>query len=991
MGQFYLIQDIDKNQIFVVDRFGKVKNFIVNNPWYQFLQYLEKFTQVYISCEDNIISSSDFMVIEPSFLVSVTATIDAISCPRRIYVKNIGAEQRVSRDVQKKLTFGNLLHRVLSHRISFDSDVNNAISAVISKSKVDLLTSNISEKEAFTYLQENSRIINTLNIIGNTELDSQNWQYGLAGKFDAITDNRIIEFKSSKIPDLHPWPDHNLQMNTYLDMMRDVQSYQGTVLYINDGQMGMKNPTPWALEKTILARNLAYLVYQGKLVPPVLRGEAKKNCNSCFVKYGCYTLCAGLNTQRDCLECYHDSDCSQIRWGELKEQYFSEFNEALYYEEAESRIEQYSLAQVSVNQEILDNLISKGHAIVTTNKISEQIAEGKFISKFELGSDYNRFRNGDFTRAYSLDKDNKANQSVTLFFSTIIIEINSKTVILESLNPLPTSIVLVPSNVASQIQSSRRSVYNFIKQTNPFSDLMTNTHAVTFSSMKYDNTKLIDPIMNYNKSQLTAIKQGLTTPDFLIIQGPAGTGKTSVIVELINQLKNRNKSILCTAFTNMAVDNVADKLSNCNIQFLRLGNQYSITTDIRKFGILDQPNQFRNFIDNKFEIPILSTTSTIAKKDYEHVSFDYVILDEAAQMTEPETLKALIKAKIVILVGDHAQLQPIVISEKAKNLNLHLSLFERLANSFETRFIRLTEQYRMNDEILYFPNHQFYKGQLKSASVEIGSHKYHTFKGDILSDDPYQVILLHQNENLVKAQINLNEVRVTIKLVHEMVTTEKITLHDIGIITPFRAQVALLRSVLPGLDIDTIDRFQGSERRIIIFSTVTMNQVPILTDPRRLNVALTRAKMKLIVLLSNLNVETNSQLLHSLYSDALDRKLVRQINLLDNDLTDGHIFELRTEIASHFGIASQLYSLQKSFSGQLEIIMQLTKTGIYYNSIELVLENTEEGLCHICLQIVDHGIQCLGCLYWYHIDHLTSWVVSNNNCPICKHGLRMIR
>ncbi|OLS21153.1 MAG: hypothetical protein HeimC2_34510, partial [Candidatus Heimdallarchaeota archaeon LC_2] len=54
-------------------------------------------------------------------------------------------------------------------------------------------------------------------------------------------------------------------------------------------------------------------------------------------------------------------------------------------------------------------------------------------------------------------------------------------------------------------------------------------------------------------------------------------------------------------------------------------------------------------------------------------------------------------------------------------------------------------------------------------------------------------------------------------------------------------------------------------------------------------------------------------------------------------------------------------------------------------------ENTEEGLCHICLQIVDHGIQCLGCLYWYHIDHLTSWVVSNNNCPICKHGLRMIR
>ncbi len=990
MGQIYLIQDIDKNQIFVVDRSGKERSFIVNSPWYEFLQYLEKYTQVYIQSADNIISKSDLMVIEPSYLVSVTATIESISCPRRIYVKNQGAEQRVSRDNQKKLTFGNLLHRVLSHRISFDTDVDNAISAVVSKSKVDLLTTNISEKEAITYLQDNSRIINTLNIKGNTELDSQNWNYGIAGKFDAITKNRIIEFKSSKIPDLYPWPDHNLQMTTYLEMMKDLQNYQGTVLYINDGQMGMKNPTPWPFEETILARNWAYLVYQGKFIPPVLRGEAKKNCTSCFVKYGCYTLCAGLNTQRDCHDCHHESDCTQIQWDDRKKEYFHGFNEALYYEERESHGEQYSFSQVGVNQKILENILSKGSAIITSNKISEQIDQGKFISKFEIMSDYNRFRNGDFIRAYSMDMSDNPITSVTLFYSTIIVEITSKTVILESSNPLPETVILVPSNVASQIKSSRRSVFNFIKDINSFSELITNTEKVNFPAIQYQKTELIDPIMKYNNSQLTAIKMGLSTPDFMIIQGPAGTGKTSVIVELINQLQKRNKTLLCTAFTNMAIDNVADKLSQTKIPFLRLGNQYSISPDVRKYGILDQSDQFREFIDNQFKIPILSTTSTIAKRDYDHINFDYAILDEAAQMTEPETLKALIKATNVILVGDHAQLQPIVISEKAKKLNLSLSLFERLANSFDTRFVRLIEQYRMNDEILHFPNQQFYQDSLITANKQISSHKYHNFNGDILTDDPYQVLLVHQNEDLMKAQINLNEVRIAVKLVHEMISTEKIDSHDIGIITPFRAQVAMLRSILPGLAIDTIDRFQGSERKIVIFSTVTMDEVPILTDPRRLNVALTRAKMKLIVLASNSDEATNPNIIHSICSNAESRGLLKQIDMSKLDLTDGNISNLSTEIGSYFGIPRANYLLPESISVKSISLRSSIRTGIYYNSIELVQEKAINGLCHICRQDVDNGIQCLGCLYWYHGDHLTSWVITNNTCPICKHALRII-
>ena len=200
MGQFYLVQQVVGNELFVVDRFGQAKSYVVNSPWYQFLQYLENYSQVFINSNTNIIGANDYLVLEPSFLVSVTATVEAISCPRRIYVKNQGAEKQRSREILKKMTFGNLLHGVLSHRISFDTNIDDAIDAVVEKSKVELLTSNIIEKEAYSYLHGNSQIINTLNIQGKTELDSQNWQYGLSGKFDAITNNRIIEFKSSKIP-----------------------------------------------------------------------------------------------------------------------------------------------------------------------------------------------------------------------------------------------------------------------------------------------------------------------------------------------------------------------------------------------------------------------------------------------------------------------------------------------------------------------------------------------------------------------------------------------------------------------------------------------------------------------------------------------------------------------------------------------------------------------------------------------------------------------
>lgn len=989
MGQFYLVQQVIKNELITVDRFGNAKSFLVNSPWYQFLQYLDKYSQVFISSDTNIIGKEDYLVLEPSYLVSVTATVEAISCPRRLYIKNQGAEERQSREILKKMSFGNLLHGVLSHRISFKTDIDEAIDAVVEKSKIELLTSNIIEKEAYSYLHNNSQILNTLNIQGKTELDSQNWQYGLSGKFDAITDNRIIEFKSSKIPDLHPWPDHNLQMITYIQMMEDIQNYQGTVLYVNEGEMGMKKPTDWPIEETIEARNLAYLVYQGKIIPPVLRDEEKKKCNSCFVKTGCYILCAGLETQRDCQDCYHNSFCDKQAWKKHHQKYLLNLNEALYYEEKEAYLGQFGFAHVGINQEFRENLASKGYVIIAQRKLSENVEGGNFVSIFEISSGNNRFRNGDFVRAYPIEKGSEESQAVTLFYSTIIVKINSDSITLESTNPMPESVVIVPTNLSTQMRSSRRSIFNFINNPGLLTEIISNKTSIVLDSLPQKSLLPIKPLMEYNESQNKAITLGLTTTEIGIIQGPAGTGKTSVIVELIHQLFKMDKRVLCTAFTNMAVDNVAEKLSDANLPFLRLGNQHSINSKIRRFGILSRPDDFTNFIDNQFRKPVLSTTSTIAKKDYERISFDYVILDEAAQMTEPETLKALIKAEVVILVGDHAQLQPIVLSEKAKERSLHISLFEKLAKTIPNRFVKLIEQYRMNDEILQFPNISFYDGELKSANHTIGSRRYEGLKGDILNTDPYQVITVDQSSDMGWNQSNLNEARITVQIIHDIISSEQIELHDIGVITPFRAQVALLRNLLPGLDIDTIDRFQGSERNIIIFSTVTTREIPILTDPRRLNVALTRAKRKLVVILSNPDDSSQAQLLQSMYDDAKSRDVVTK--LASSYLSKLNILDLRAQISRYFKISSR--NLEGSWAllekgSTLEISQN---SGIYYNSILLVVETAENESCQICRQNIDTGVQCLSCLYWYHTDHLSSWVINHSNCPICKHSLKLIQ
>lgn len=972
-----IVRAVQGNEIVISDRSGDVYEFEVGPPWNVFITYLKKMDIVFIRSSDTFIGDQSIFVIEPYYQVPVTRTVEAIDCPRKVYVKHMGAEfLDDDPHLMRRQTQGNLLHNLFTQQITQPVDIDDAIEDTIAKSKIDLITTDMSEHDARNYLIDNGMLLKTFSIKGKSEVDVQNWKYGLHGKFDALTENKIIELKSSTIPESTPWPSHNYQLNTYISMMEDVDNYDGIVLYLNEGDIGIKYPSLLRLVEIIVARNWVYLVQTGIYLPPILRGQESRICRNCYVKLGCRKLCAGLETQRDCEICTHNSVCDKQIWPDESYLYNQNIISALNAEENEVKKEEYARVAYLTNKFSMEAAINQGEAILTTNKIEEILENGFYYTTFQHESIMPKFRRGDYGSALNLDT---SVSSTSLYENVIIVKIDDHYLTLQSLNSLAERCLIVPSNSASLIRRGRRAVYRATVHQGNLINLIRSSLKDEFSLDPYSiSAQITDPLLEYNEIQHEAILRSLSTPDILLIQGPAGTGKTSVIVEIIHQLIKKEKTILCAAFTNMAVDNIGVKLKHAGIEFLRLGNVHSIREDLKEYSIDNKEEYFRKISTENMSGVILSTTTTIANPRYDGLFFDYVLIDEAAQMMETDSLQALLQGEKAILVGDHAQLQPIVTSKNAQSLGLHISMFERLVSKLSNRYILLKDQYRMSDDILEFPNKTFYQGELRSANSQIANQNLEIDDKYLNSDESFQAIHI-TTENNSKSQVNYQEALLTAEIVLELLQSEKIELEEIGIITPFRAQVRLLRDILPGMDIDTVDRYQGSEREVIILSTITTADIPLIADDRRINVALTRAKRKLVVLLTNIRDENTAPILHQLFVNALQRDVVDEITRSDDASGD-------------IQAAHQHYIDLTGQKGTRIIVHDLLANnalGFFYNSIEMILQQFTKPYmrCAICWQEVDEGVECPGCNYHFHLDHLETWILKKESCPTCKHTI----
>ncbi len=412
-----------------------------------------------------------------------------------------------------------------------------------------------------------------------------------------------------------------------------------------------------------------------------------------------------------------------------------------------------------------------------------------------------------------------------------------------------------------------------------------------------------------NKTQEEAVNRVLRAKDVMIVHGPPGTGKTTTLVEAINETLMRESQVLVCAQSNMAVDRISEKLVDRGIPVLRIGNptrvndkMLSFTFERRFEAHPDYPQLWairkalrelrakRKRGDDKYhqkverlkaratelEIRINSelfgearviacTLVGSANRLLQGMKFGTLFIDEAAQALEAACWIPIRKASRVIFAGDHCQLPPTVKSIAALKGGLGKTLMERIVESHPEAVSLLRVQYRMNEKIMQFSSDWFYGGKVISDESVRN-------RGILDFDEPIEWIDtegIDAKEEFIGesfGRINKQEALLTLavlELYFEKIGKQRILEEhiDVGVISPYRAQVQYLRQMVKKesffkpyrslISINTVDGFQGQERDIILISLVRNNpkgDIGFLRDLRRMNVAITRARMKLIIL-----------------------------------------------------------------------------------------------------------------------------------------------
>ena len=421
-----------------------------------------------------------------------------------------------------------------------------------------------------------------------------------------------------------------------------------------------------------------------------------------------------------------------------------------------------------------------------------------------------------------------------------------------------------------------------------------------------------------NTFQNNAVQKILSAVDLAIVHGPPGTGKTTTLVQAIKALTEQgNKKILVVAPSNTAVDLLSEKLADEGLNVLRVGNParvseklISLTLDSkvaqhqsvkeikrlrkqanefrdmahkykRSFGraereqrkllfaearnIMKQVEQTEQYIvDDLLNRAQVITATPVGANHYtvRHLQYDIAVIDEAGQALEPSCWIPVLKARKLVMAGDHCQLPPTIISEEAAKKGLNKTLMEKNVQLHPEAVVLLEEQYRMHESIMEYASAIFYESKLKANSAVAGNLLFEEDEPLLFIDTAgcgfEEKLEGTSTSNPEEAAFLLRHLSGMVETLKERKGKEKFP--SVAVISPYREQVRLLKDLLQHnaalvqrnehISINTIDGFQGQERDIVYISLTRSNpdnRIGFLSDIRRMNVAMTRARKKLVV------------------------------------------------------------------------------------------------------------------------------------------------
>ena len=426
-----------------------------------------------------------------------------------------------------------------------------------------------------------------------------------------------------------------------------------------------------------------------------------------------------------------------------------------------------------------------------------------------------------------------------------------------------------------------------------------------------------------NVDQRNAIAKVMSAKDYALVLGMPGTGKTTTIAHIIRALTSKGKSVLLTSYTHTAVDNILLKIRGDGIEVLRIGATAKVHPEVQAFAHLaNEPKTTEEELKRSYASQVVATTCLgINHPIFNERLFDYCIVDEASQITLPVCLGPIRMAKTFVLVGDHYQLPPLVQNKQAREGGLDVSLFKLLSDAHPGSVANLEHQYRMCEDIMSLSNKLIYSGRLKCGTEGVakratvipnmdGLKQHHHTPSTLASgqtsfcvgpthgqcwlrdvlDSASRVVFLNTDPlrpsslEIAKGPRITNPIEVAVLTqVVESLLTVGVAASDVGVITLYRSQLALLKQSLRcqssfggasegGLhgrtghvEMHTADKFQGRDKEVVVLSLVRSNEAnhvgDLLQDWRRLNVALTRARTKLVIVGSLATISKGNELL----------------------------------------------------------------------------------------------------------------------------------